>query len=312
MARFAAIALASLSSLTLTACFENTYDVSESKLLLRYLPAEDALLILEVEHGIQEGGKSPDPVQPAAVALRGIADGARVFPASGEWIATDFDELVRDSANNSDMTDQDRAELRELRDAIHVQDRGLFLEDETTLSLFRLTRLEHLGRMFEIFNGGYNRKLQKPSETERPFEPGFPIFDEESWKMFRSEVAQNHAWLALKDNAIVLEMPMTSANAARCLATIARDCPKDENSEALAQLAEQVSGLEITGLHARLRFGEKPREVLRFTYHSRHAGSGEDLIARLKSLGVKLGGADAARQALAKVEGPPPAPLAPK
>jgi hypothetical protein len=319
MSRFLALVLAPLSLLALPGCFRNTYNVRHSEVLFRYVPSADSLLVLEVEHGIEEGDKSPEFARKAADALRGIAEGKRIYPASGEWLTLDLDDAVaradeamRAPAKAEDVTEQELSEFHEFVDALHVEDHGLFIEDGSHLSLFRLTRLEHLGRMLEIASAFFNRSCVKEGENGLPATAEFPFFDDASRELFRSAIAKDHAWLSAENGAIVLDVPMTGVSAARCLAWIVGDrgAPKP-SSEALA-LYRQVSSLEIADGHVRLKFGDGPKQVVRFTYHTTDEDSGTALIALLEKDGVKLGGNDAADGAFAKLMAPPADAAPPK
>ncbi len=314
MTRFAALAFAALSLLSLPSCFESTYEPAESEVLLRFLPEKDELLLLELEHGIKEGGKSPEPMRAAADALRGIAEGKRVYPASGDFFATDLDELLKRAGEpaEKEVTGQERADLLEFANTVHVEDHGLYLDGERGLSLYRLTRLEHFRRVLEITSQFVNRSFRKDGENALPPDPGFPLYDEASRELFRAAVAKDHPWVGIQGAAIVFDMPMTSASAARCLAWIAGEgrTPDDWADEVL--FFQQVSAIEISAGHARLSFGEASSPATRFTYHAKNAGSSQKLIDMLRKDGVTLGASDAPRKALAKLEPPPPGGAKPK
>jgi len=301
------IALAALALMPLCACFKNTYEVAETEVLLRYLPEQDELLILEVEHGIQEGGVSPQPVQAAADALRGIAEGKRVYPASGDWFATDLDELLRraNEPTEKELTEKERADLLEFASTVHVEEHGLYVDGERGLSLYRLTRLEHFRDVARIASDFTNRSFRKDGGNGLPSVPGFPFFDEPSRELFRSAITDDHAWLSIQNGALVLDIPMTSASAARCLAWIAGAGRKPTDSADELVFYQQASSVEVVDGHARLRFGEASKHVPRFTYHSEGAESSAALLALLRKDGIELGGSDAPKKALAKLEPPP-------
>ena len=274
---------------------------------MRYLPEQDEMLVLEIEHSIEEGGKTPEPLRAAADALRGIAEGKRVYPASGDWFATELDELLRRASEPTEkqVTQKERADLLEFAGAVHVEDHGLYLDGERGLSLYRLTRLEHFRRLAQIASDFANRSFRSDGGSPLPSVPGFPFFDEPSRELFRSAIAKDHAWLSIQRDAVVLDMPMTSASAARCLAWIAGEgrTPSDPADELV--FYQQVSSIEVIDGHARLRFGEASRPVPRFVYHSKGSGSSAPLVSMLRKQGVELAGSDAPMKALAKLE---PAP----
>jgi hypothetical protein len=299
MKSLASLALASLSLVSLSSCFEDTYKVAESEVLVRYLPEKDELLVLEIEHGIEEGGKTPDPMNAAADGLRAIAKGERVYPASGNWFAADFDELLRRAGEptEKEVTEKERADLTEFVAAVHVEDHGLYLDGERGL--------EHFRRVAQIASDFINRSFRKDGANALPAVPGFPFFDEASREMFRSAIAGDHAWLSTQKDAVVLDLPMTSVSAARCLAWVAGEgrAPNESADELL--FYQQASSIEVVEGHARLRFGEASRPVARFDYHSTGAESSAPLIAWLRKTGVELGGSEAPKKALAWFEAAP-------
>ena len=301
------IALAALALLPVCSCFTNTYEVAETEVLVRYVPEQDELLILEIEHGIEEGGKSPDPRRIAADALHGIADGKKIYPGSGEWLAVDFDELAKRAQDPADTsaTAAEKSDLLEFVKTIHVEDRGLYVDEEHGLSLFRLTRLGHFRRVIEITNDFLNRSFRKDGAKMLPTEPEFPLFDEASRELFRSAVNKGHSWLSIQDGGVVLDVPMTSASAARCLAWLLREASEEEERADELRVYRQASSLEVADGHVRLKFGGEDKPVVRFTYHSKNAGSSADLIELLRADRVALGKADAPDAALAKLRGAP-------
>jgi hypothetical protein len=309
MTRFAVLALASLCLLSLSSCFEDTYEVAESEVLLRYLPERDELLVLEIEHGIEQGHKSEDPVRLATDALRGIVEGKRVYPASGEWMATDLDEIV---LSTNGLTEQEQADLVGFTSALHVEDRGLYLEGPDRLSLFRLTRIERFRRVLEIVSRSFNRECNSHPRQTLPPEPEFPLFDEPSRELFRSAIAKDHGWLSIREGAIVLDVPMTSANAARCLAWIAGEGSNADKARDELTIYREASSVVAAEGHTLLRYCEPSRPVPRFTYHSEDADSSRKLITVLQKDGFELGGSDAPLRALARLQAPPAGDVQPK
>jgi len=303
------IALAALALLPLCSCFSNTYEVAETEVLIRYLPEQDELLVLEIEHGIGVSDPTPERTRKAAEALRGIAGGKRIYPASGTWFAVDIDELMQraraDEPTEHEVTEPERAELLEFIQTIHVEDHGMYLDEERGLSLFRLTRLQHIKRVIEITNAYLNRQMRENPDQFLSPEPEFPFFDAASRELFRSAVAKNHAWLSIQERAVVLDMPMTNASAARCLAWIASEFPESKDRPDELMAFQQLSSLEVTGGHVRLQFGGAAKPIVRFTYRSEHNGSSARLFALVMEGGAKLGGGTAPDAALAKVRGVP-------
>ncbi len=293
MCRLVASILAALALLTATSC--SSYRSTESETLVRFVPKDNVLLLLEIEHGIEAEGDSPAAIQIAVGALRAAHGGARIYPPGGGLLTLDFDKV------EDGMEAERAAAFRELADAVHVEDRGLFLDEQGRLSFFRLTRVERFDRVLVLVNEWFNREAGGTDKDARPFRPEFPIYDEASWKLVRAAIGSGHRWLSVEGDAIVLDIPMTEASAALCLAELVSESRKDKDLTAL-QFFEQLTSLEVRDGHARLRFCGEPKPVLRFSYLSKQQDYDDAVERRLVELGVALGGPDATARARAKLE----------
>jgi hypothetical protein len=299
MCRLVAPICAALALLTASAC--SSYRSTESETLARFLPKENALLVFELEHGIQSEVDGPAAVEIAVGALRRAGNGARIYPPGGGLITLDFDE----DGEAESMEAERAAAFREFAHSVHVVDRGLFVDGQGRLSFFRLTRLERFDRLLELVNEWINREENGREMDARPFRPEFPVFDEASWKLVRAAVGSGHAWLAVDADAIVLDIPMTEANAAQCLAEVVSESRKADDPTPL-QFFEQLSGIAVGAGRARLRFCGEPKPVLRFTSRAQDQDYDDAVQRRLVELGVELGGPDASARARAQVEGAEP------
>lgn len=300
MCRLVAPILSAFALVAVSACA--SFRSTESETLVRFLPQDNALLVLELQHGIESEGDSPAAVQLAIDALCAVDRGARIYPPGGGLVNIDFDSIDEGSAPDAARLDA----LREFADAVHVEDRGLFLDEQGRLSFFRLTRLENFDRLIVIVNEWINREVSEPEKGERPFRPDFPIFDEASWKLVQDAARSRHSWLGLENNGIVLDVPMTEANAALCLSEIVSEGRKSEDDAVALQFFEQLSGVSIGGGHARLRFCGGFKPVLRFVDRARNQDYDDSVKRRLVELGVELGGPDAPARARATLEAPTP------
>jgi len=106
--------------------------------------------------------------------------------------------------------------------------------------------------------------------------------------------------LSIEGDSLVLDVPMTSANAARCLSHfVSEDTATADETQ---QFFAQVSSLEVSGGHTRLRFLGEGRPVARFFAKSEDAKYDSELKSSLRSLGVELLGPEAAERARKKFD----------
>src|SRR5262245_705910 len=143
--RLAVLALALCS----TSC-DPAYRFEREEILLRYQAKEDALLVLEVEHGIRgEPGKT---VEALAAALRG----RRRYPAEGGFIDVDFDKTDETVAPGKEAQ---RADFLEFGKLLKVDDVRVFDDEQGRLSFLRLSRIEKFRHALELVNRDRNRDL---------------------------------------------------------------------------------------------------------------------------------------------------------
>jgi len=298
--RFLVPVLTFLAASSVGGCFTDTFKVAESEVLIRYLPESDEFLLLEIEHGIAVGDEKDDPIAKSVAMLQDLHRGKRIYPASGSWFATDFDEH---KGHADGLAEEEAKDFADFLDGLQVAEHGLYLEALDKLSYFRLTRLKHGKHQLEIINRFVTRGSRKDPDSGLSSVPNFPFYDEESREAFRKAVADGHSWLSLVDGTVVLDVPMTAASAAQCLGEIACDERGErEKADARAMLGE-LSGIEVSGGHVRLKFGGASHPLVRFSYHSERARQDGALIGPLLQAKVVLGAPSAPDAALAKVRG---------
>lgn len=274
-----------LAPLALGAC-TSRHQVAEYELHVRYVAETDCLMLAEVEHGI--ASNAPEP---AVDGLRSVLAGRRVYPPEGGWISLDLDDLP------TPVSDGEPAALRDLREfagAVHVERSFLCVDEQGRLSLFRTTRVDHFRRQLEIVDAWWNRERAK--DAPAPFAPTFPFLDRESNEMSRSAFASGHPWLSIDGDAVVLDVPMTSGNAARCLSVVAGAGGKVDPG--LSQLLEQVTRLEVRDGHVRLAFGPEAPHVFRFPNTIRQPVANDGLPERVRSGHLEVADARALSVAL--------------
>ncbi len=283
--------------LAATSC-ESAYHFEREELLFRYTPKDDSLLVLEVEHGIS--GKP----ETAADALESGVKGRRLYPAEGGFINIDLDKT---DTSVEPGKEQEHADLLEFAHSVQVVDARVFLDDQGRLSFLRLTRLSKFRRMLELVNAQMNRDHAGEGDPAKPFEPRYPIFDEATRDLFKAAWSSGHAWLRIEGEAFVLDAPMTGSNAARCLDWLAREADRTRVEEEPDWIG-QMTSLEIAKGHALLRYGEAPKQVIRFEVKEKHEPADSAPIqAALKERGVAVGDWSALSVAQAKLGLPPPA-----
>ena len=294
MSRLTATVLFALALSWATSCA--AYRVQEYETVVRFLPQEDAILMPEVEHGIEANSTGPAPVRLAVEGLRSADEGRRRYPAAGGMLSVDFDDAESMQALDLNRT----AEFQEFAASVHVEDQGIFLDAGGRLSFFRLTRFEHCARLLELVNAWIRREITDMDEASRAFMPGFPFYDIESWNLALSAIESGHPLLSIEGDLVVLDVPMTSANAARCFSHfVAEDSATEDVTR---QFFDQVSTLEVSGGHTRLRFLGAARPVARFFGKSQDAEYDDAVKESLRLLGVNPPGPEVAAEARKKFD----------
>lgn len=272
-----------------TAACESSFQVEEQHLFLRYVAKDDTLLMLEVEHGIT--GSPAKAVGAIQIAL----EGRRIYPPEGGFIHFDLDEV--DEAVAPEQKESE-ADFREFARHVKVAETCVFIDEDGRLSLLRLTRIEKFQRVVEVLNRTINRDM-KPDE---PFRPKFPIFDAETSKLVRAAVTGGHPWLRIEGEMIVLDVPMSQTNAAACLGSIAKRA-RDDPSSSDGDWLNQVSSLEVGKHNTLLRFGEEPKQVLRFSWTSAQEPDGSaGILALLGERKIEIGDASTLTLVRARLE----------
>src|SRR5262245_22592900 len=86
-----AVALSALMSVPSTTA--ERFRVTDAETLLRFLPEEDCMLVMDIERGIVPDEEEKEVDDPPTVSLRALASGRRVFPATGGLMNLDLDSL---------------------------------------------------------------------------------------------------------------------------------------------------------------------------------------------------------------------------
>lgn len=289
-----------LASLALLVCACSSYSYEEGGFALRYLPREDALIVLEFQRGLHAEASAAE----AAQALDAALQHKRVYPPEGGLIRLDLD---REPEPAKPGEEQERADMVELAGCVHVVGARVF-DQEGKLCFARVSRIEHFRRVLQIVNAWISREHLRSSEARAEFVPEFPVFDEATRDILRTAAASGHAWFSAEAEAIVLDVPMTAGNAARCLGWIERHS-REEGSPHDPNFFDQVTSLEVANGRALLRFGQAPHFVTRIAFCSDEPGKDEAIRQQLKERGLPIGSA-AELEKLEELLGTP-APAAP-
>jgi hypothetical protein len=283
------------------------YTVAENEMFVRYLPAEDALLVLEVEHGIHG---SAEPGSPAVAALARALAGGRRYPAEGGLIDIDLDKPLPEPEPGQEP---ERDGLREFAASTSVEQVCLFVDGKERLSFLRLSRLAHFRRMLTLLNGFINRHSSTDGIWSRPLEPDFPIYDQATLEELHAAVDGEHAWFRTEGEAMVIDIPMTEANAARCLEWSMKEARRGPR-ESIVDWLDELTSLEVCSDRVLLRFGEAPHRVSHLALGTEDQAEEIDyapLTEALKKAGITFRNAGELDRVRALLE-PPPAPLVPK
>jgi hypothetical protein len=282
----------------------SAYDFSEQELLVRVLAKEDALSILEVQTGLNSSPKKTDG---AVAALASVLRGARRFPPEQGFISLDLDE-----PEDEKWSELERADFLEFAANVKVEESGLFSEELGPLCFVRRTRIDHLRRTLEIVNAYCNRmtleQRDRQSANKEEFRPDFPFYDVATRDAVHAAAASGHAWLSLRDGALVLDYPMSESGAARCASELATGKLHKDN----AMLIAQTSSIRSADGRVLLRFGEPHKPVLNFSMpksKSPEEAFDPDLIHAAEKHGLPIGDAAALKRLRAAFE-PSSAPAA--
>jgi hypothetical protein len=118
-------------------------------------------------------------------------------------------------------------------------------------------------------------------------------------------------WISVRDNALVVDYPMSEAVAARCSSELALGNLHKDNALILAQM----SSLKVADGRVLLRFGEPHKPVLRFANEKSAAlepALDEELANALEKSGLAIGDAAAMKRMLTAFEPSPASAPAPK
>lgn len=265
-------------ALFLGAC--SSYGYEEGGFALRYLPREDALIVLEFQRGIHAENNAAD----AAGALDAVLHRKRVYPPEGGLIRLDLD---REPEPAKPGEEQERADLVELASSVRVVAARVF-DQEGKLCFARVSRIDHFRRVLQLVNAWISREHLRSLESQQGFRPEFPVFDELTRDSLRSAAASAHPWFSTEAEAIVLDVPMTAANAARCLGWVEQR-GREQRSRNDPNFLDQVTSLEVANGRALLRFGQAPHFVTRFSFQDEAPGKDEPIRQQLKALGLAVG-----------------------
>jgi hypothetical protein len=223
----------------------------------------DKLVMLEVERGIYAG--SPSKLGDAITALDRAANGGRVIPPD-DLFSIDFDKLEESLTKEpSQEAKPHERDLAEFARGVKVVKSGTFLDADGRLSLFRMWSISNFKKLIAFTNDGLNDALIDAGASDEPFKPAFPVFDVETRDLQRAKAKARAPWLSADKNSIVLDVPMTPNCAARCLAYLLGDKPK-EDPPTLVSPWKQISSLEIKDNRALLRFAPTDGEWMHFEW----------------------------------------------
>ncbi len=280
----------------------SSYRIEEGGLSFRYLPREDALIVLEFEGGIHTDGSGAEAAKDLATAV----SGRRVYPPEGGLIRLDLDKEPEPAKPGEE---QERADLVELAACVRVLEAHVF-EREGKLCFVRVSRIDRFRHVLEIVNAFINREHLRQASASTRFTPDFPVFDELTRDMIHTAAAGGHAWLSAEAEAIVLDVPMTSANAARCLGWIEEQARTHGDKQ--PSVFDQVTSLEVAHSRVLLRFGQAPHPVVRISFRDDdQPGKDESIRAELKTLGVPIERPEVLAKAEDLLVAPPLDPSAP-
>ncbi len=240
-----AIALALVALPALSSC-SSSFGFSEMEIDLRSLPGKDGVALLLVERGIY--GKREVAVE----ALRRMLEGQRMLPPEGGFISFDFEKEQKELAlkPSASLKPEDGAYLDFLHGS-RVQKTGLFLDEKGRLCLFQLWRFAKPEYVVDWFNRNTNKDLVEKGDRGQSFVPGFPYFDEVSWKRAIARAREGWSWIRLEDREILVDVPITRESAAECLRGLLQ---QEDLRKSVGTLLGSVSSLDVEEDRTRIHF----------------------------------------------------------
>jgi hypothetical protein len=240
-----AVALALVALPALSSC-SSSFEFSEMEIDVRSLPGKNGVALLLVERGIY--GRQDTAVE----ALRRMLEGKRVLPPEGGFISFDYEKDQTELAEKpgASLRPEDRAYLEFLQ-ATRVQKSGLFLDERGRLCLFQLWHFAKPEYVVDWINQNTNKDLVEKGDTAKPFVPGFPYFDEASWKRAIARAREGWCWVRLEGKEILVDVPITRECAASCLRELLQ---QEDLRRNYGTLLGSVSSLDVEEDRTRIHF----------------------------------------------------------
>ncbi len=214
--------------------------------------AHDVVDWISIEHDLVRGSES-------AGALRGVLAGRRVFPSGGGWISLDLEKLSQGNDGRQptepldEATEEESAaakRIRELAPGVGIVEVALGLEAKGSLALWRRTRIEHASEWLKLLA---DEELRVESERHGMLDT-FPVFDARTLELALLAQESGERFWKFRDDSLVFEMPMTPANAARCVARIT-DAAAESKGGYTRTLLNNLRELKIADERLHARFG---------------------------------------------------------
>lgn len=222
-------------------------DKSREEFHLRFVAAEDAFELVELQYGIDMG----DDVQNTRKQLDAAFQGAREFPIDGGFITFDVDAWVLHAREKGpDQRTKHEHRLLELEGAIRVAQSEFFEDHEGRLGLLRRWRIVRGTEVVRLLDDWFRDSMRKRPPVFAPNAPGFPAYDRETEELWRRRLDSEDRILDVRDGTIVLDLPMSARGAARWTIDLL-----DQKDEVMAELLRAMTSFEIGDGRMKLTFG---------------------------------------------------------
>ena len=246
--RLAALAVVGASAFVAACIFPDPdFWIVQSEYHVRYMEDADTIQLVELHHGL-----GAHDVEVAADAVEQLVAGWRRFPPEGGWLfVLDMDEEgfwaweeEFEGGERPEDVQELIAGLKSVEPLLRVERAGLFIDDEGRLSLFRDVRIEAATRLAGLASDYANLQLRHAENEPGEFQPDAPVFDVRTRELWREAAEADHSWAAIEGGGLVLRVPMTRANAARCMAHLLGEAAAPDG-RSVVEFFEHVRTVEV-------------------------------------------------------------------
>src|SRR5690349_492740 len=237
----------------LAACAPIHY--GEQEISLAHASKADTLRMLIVYDAIQSlprDGKSGD--EEASQFAERVSKGRRQFMIFDWPLCFDLEDWLKEAEEGDGAWSAWRRELRGVVASLRVVESGYCAGNDGRLALYQELEIGHASRLVSLLERALYLHLEEAA-AEGTFEGDTEIFDSRTRELWIAMARDKRGWLALKDGVLAVDLPLSSAVAARLLADLTKTATADSDGlRFFAGTCSHLSELTLEGEHAVLRW----------------------------------------------------------